>query len=296
MAGRRNNNRLLVLYCTSVPARQTTFNISSYHQLFVVLFGLRFRAKTATIPPHRQALFVSCHTIEKLQKSEVKKKTILFLTFVIIFISYTNGQINNETKRDKSIPIKIQWSENLNGNFSFKNKWSYSEEIFKNKFGQLSCDGFCPPETYEMLDSNGRIKKDSIKSFYKIVDTLHRIHSINSSAWCYEWAGTDFIEIEKKSNDKILCKTEINASTHCSLEIEIIGDSCFVLIDLISIMKGGNAKYFCTNGTIVIDKPLWKKGIMKAVFNFNFEHLENPKKPIYWKGKIYSKIKKIRPS
>jgi hypothetical protein len=160
----------------------------------------------------------------------------------------------------------------------------------------LSCDGFCPPGTYEMLDSNGRIKKDSIKSFYKIVDTSHRKHSINSNAWCYECAGTDFIEVEKKSNDKVFCKTEINASTHCSLEIEIIGDSCFILIDLISIMKGGNTKYFCTNGTINIDKPLWEKGIMKAVFNFSFEHLVNPNKPIYWKGKIYSKIKKIRTS
>lgn len=30
---------------------------------------------------------------------------------------------------------------------------------------------------------------------------------------------------------------------------------------------------------------------MKAEFSFNFEHIENPKKPIYWKGKIYARIK-----
>lgn len=223
----------------------------------------------------------------------MKYKILLCLGFIIIFFSYSNGQIFNVTTRDKSNPIKIQWSENLKGNFKFKNKWSYHEGIFKNKFGQLSCDGFCPPETYEMLDSNGRIKKDSLKSFYRIVDTSHKKHSIYSSAWCYEWGGTNFIEIERKSIEKVICKTEINASTHCSLEIEIIGDSCYVLIDLKSIMKGGNARYFCTSGTINIDKPLWEKGVMKAIFSFNFEHLENPQKPIYWRGKIYSKIIKI---
>lgn len=41
---------------------------------------------------------------------------------------------------------------------------------------------------------------------------------------------------------------------------------------------------------ISIDKKLWKEGIMKAVFSFDFEHKENPKEPIYWKGRIYSKI------
>jgi hypothetical protein len=219
-------------------------------------------------------------------------KRLLFLSFTIISFSYSNGQIINKTKRDKPNPIKIQWSENLKGNFSFKNKWSYPEGIFKNKFRQLTCDGFCPSETYDMLDSNGRIKKDSIKSFYKIVDTTHRKHSISSNAWCYEWAGTNFIETQQISNNKIFCKTEINASTHCSLEIQIIGDSCYALIDLKSIIKEENAKYFCTDGTIVIDKSFWEKGVMKAFFNFNFEHLENPKKPIYWKGKIYSNIKK----
>ena len=29
---------------------------------------------------------------------------------------------------------------------------------------------------------------------------------------------------------------------------------------------------------------------MEAVFSINFENKENPKEPIYWKGKIYARM------
>ena len=193
--------------------------------------------------------------------------------------------------KEVATPVKINWASGIKADFSFVNKWSYPEGIELNEYGQLSCDGFCPSEAYTMIDSTGRIFKDSLAAFYKVVDTSHQFYSIQCKAWCYEWAGTDFIEAIQKSVGTVYCYTLLNAATHCSLQLNIAGDNFFAFIDLTSIVKGGSARYNCINGYIKIDKNLWKKGIVKAVFSFNFEHKENPGRPIYWKGKIFAKIK-----
>ena len=203
-----------------------------------------------------------------------------------VFIQYSSSQITSK-------PVKIVWVTHLKGDFSFTKKWSYPEGVYKNEYGQLSCDGLCPPEIDNMKDDRGKIYEDSLRAFYKYVDTAHLQHTISSDAWCYEWAGTNFIDVYRMSNDMVFCKTLTNVATHCSLELTIKDDNCVVVIDLASIVAGGNAKFYCTNGNIIIDKDLWKQGILKATFNLNFGHQENPKKPIYWKGKIYSKINSL---
>lgn len=214
------------------------------------------------------------------------------LIFGLIFISfYLWGQNSKGTVKSASLPINIKWVDNLQGDFSFTNNWSYPEGVYKNEYGQLSCDGNCPPEIDAMKDSTGRIYEDSLRAFYKIIDTTRQTHSFQSEAWVYEWEGTDFIEVLRKSKDSIHCSTMTGNATHCSLILEIKKNYCYASIDLISIVPGGNSKYYCTDGNITVDKKLWKEGVMKAEFSFNFGHLENPKRPIFWKGKIYAKIR-----
>lgn len=219
----------------------------------------------------------------------MKNSVIIFV--LLLFSSYLWGQNTKGTVKTASIPITIKWVDNLSGDFSFTNNWSYPEGVYKNEYGQLSCDGLCPPEIDAMKDSTGRIYDDSLQAFYKIIDTTHQVHSIKSKAWCYEWAGTDFIEVFRKSKDSVHCFTMTGMATHCSLHLDIIKNTCYAAIDLYSIVQGGDAKYYCTGGYITIDKKLWKEGTLKAKFSFNFGHNENPKKPIYWKGKIFAKIK-----
>ena len=214
----------------------------------------------------------------------MKNKFLALLS--VLFNLYSTGQ-------STSIPIKIKWVDNLSGDFSFTKKWSYHEGIYRNEYGQLSCDGFCAPGVESMIDSNGKILKDSIQAFYKLVDTTHLRHSFASKGWCYEWAETDFIDV-LRHGDSVSCYTWTNAAMHCTLQLKIINDTCTAIIDLNSIVPGGDAIYYCTNGYITIDRKKWLKGIMKAEFNFNFGHPEDPKKPIYWKGKIYSKIVQTR--
>jgi hypothetical protein len=193
----------------------------------------------------------------------------------------------------KTKAITVTWSDNLAADFTFKNIWSYSTGIYKNNYGQLVCDGLCPEESYRMLDKNGRIIKDSISRYYKVIDTTHLFHSIECEAWCYEYAGTDYMNVVQKNKDSLFCYTLCNPATHCSLKLDIVNGTCYPRIDLNSITQKGEATYYCTDGSITIDKKLWAQGIMKAEFNFIFDHPEDPKQPMFWKGKIYSKISKL---
>jgi len=120
--------------------------------------------------------------------------------------------------------------------------------------------------------------------------SFHLFHSIECEAWCYEYDGTNNIEVNRLSNNSFHCFTRESASTHCSLDLEILQDSCFATIVLNSISPGGSITFYCTKGTITIDRELLEKGKLKAVFSFDFGNKENPEQPIFWNGKIYARI------
>lgn len=214
------------------------------------------------------------------------------LMSLIIFSSPCRGQVAQDPKKDASEPITIKWVDDLLGDFSFTNNWSYPPGVEMKADGKAGCGdgGSCPERCYSMLDRNGIVIKDSAQIFYQLLDTAHQHHSIQCEAWCYEWAGTDFVEVFRDSKDGIFCYTTTGIATHCSLQLEILKNICKATIDLNSITPDGCATYYCTDGFIMIDKKLWEKGIMKAEFSFNFEYNEDPERPIYWKGKIYAKI------
>ena len=186
----------------------------------------------------------------------------------------------------------MQWVNELQGDFSFKEKWDYDIGISKNEFGQLDCNGcFSDPERLDkMKDADGRILKDSLNEFYKIVDTTHFFHSIQCEAWCYEWAGTDYLFVYKLKNGQIEALTTCSPATHCSLHLDFSGDTCKPMIALNSIIEGGDATYHLTGGYIKIDKQQWKKGIMKAEFSFDFYNPEPSDQKMFWKGRIFSEI------
>lgn len=191
---------------------------------------------------------------------------------------------------DKGSKITIQWIDNLKGDFDFRIEWSYPEGVYRNEYGQLSCDGFCPEGTESMKDGEGKIYPDSLTRFYQLVDTARQFHSILCEAWCYEWAGTDFITAKQTDKSRIICSTQTNAGTHCSLIIEIGNDTCFPRIELNSISTPGLKTFFCKGGFIKIDKNFWIRGILKAEFNFNFNNTDEPDRKMFWKGKIYTMI------
>ena len=211
-------------------------------------------------------------------------KHIIILFLALIGISFQT--IDKES--DYNYRIKIVWTENLKEDFSFKNNWSYPEGIYKNKFGQLSCDGICPQEIDRMKDKSGKIYKDSLQAFYKIVDTTHIAHSLKSENRMYEYSGTSFIEFKKQKDGKIKGESLTNISTHSKLIIEIQDGYCTAWVDFNSIKDMGENIFPLENGNIKIDKLLFKKGIIKAEFDFNFKNTIDPNEELFWKGKIYT--------
>ncbi len=219
----------------------------------------------------------------------MKKWINKILILLIGFLSF--GYIIDTLNNNKDLEINIQWIDNLIGDFDFRTKWSYPDGIYKNQFGQLCCDGFCPEGTEPMKDGEGKIFTDSLTKFYQLVDTTYQFHTISCTAWCYEWAGTDFVTAKQKDKNQITCFTHSNSGTHCNLILEIINDSCIPRIELNSISSELKT-YYCQGGFMKIDKNLWIKGILKAEFNFDFNNTDEPDRKMFWEGKIYTMIEK----
>jgi hypothetical protein len=201
-----------------------------------------------------------------------------FLTYSLISIVLVgSGLKGDRTEENKSGEVDIEWLQDLPGDFSFKDNWSYPEGIFKDKSGQLNCDGCCPPEIDGLKNENGKIFKDSLSAFYQLVDTSHQFYSVQSEAWCYEYAGTNFITFIKVDKDSVIGFTKTNASTHSSLHLLINKNKCIPTIELNSVASPKASKiYVSKNGRINIDRELWTRGIMKADFYFTFDQKGRP--------------------
>jgi hypothetical protein len=211
--------------------------------------------------------------------------------FLVLTILLMVAACKNDENKIKKGHISIQWVNLVSKDFNFAKNWEYTEGIYKNEWAQLSCDGICPEGIEKMMDEKGKISIDSMTAFYKLVDTTHLFHSLQCDAWCYEYAGTNAINV-LKNKDTIECYTQQNAATHCSLKLKLINDDCTPTIELSSIAPDGDKTYTCNGGEIKIDNIALQKDTLKAEFSFTFDHPENPKQPMFWKGKILQKINK----
>lgn len=201
------------------------------------------------------------------------------ISFISLKNQYPKGQ------------IQVKWVKNMKGDFSFTNNWSYPEGIYKNRFGQLDCDGICPPEIDRMKDNSGKILQDSLDTFYNLVDTVHRFHTISSEAWSYEWAGTNYIHFQKQEDNSIIGQTEFTVSSHSSLNIMYKNDSVTAWIIYKSIADTNEYVFPVKEGIIKIDREIFKDRLIKAEFDFKFTNTLDNDKEIFWKGLIYSPIK-----
>ena len=219
---------------------------------------------------------------------------INFIIFSLLFLIGISCK-TNEKKDNSENRIKIEWVENLNGDFSFNEKWSYGDGIYRNQNGELRLDsGMVPEEISETItrkyDKKNRIYKDSLTEYYKIVDTTHIFHSIKSVANVYENTIYDHFEFKKMKTGEIKGETINNVSGYNHLHIKLENDYCYAWNDYKSTFDKGNHIFNLKNGRILIDKSLFKKGIIKAKFDFNFKNTLEKEKKLSWEGKIYSKI------
>jgi len=193
--------------------------------------------------------------------------------------------ITNEFLTSNANPISIKWVEKLNGEFEFTKIWSYKEGIYRNSFGQLSCDGFCPERIDKMKDSKGKILKDSLIVFYQLIDTTHIFHNLNSIIDNEEKSYVNFINTSQVNESVFTLFTIQNSHIYGSLKIMLINSKCFSEIVVISPNPVvGMVCYKLKTGNIYIESEAFKKGIIKSKFDFTFE-LDNQSQ-IEWKGFI----------
>jgi hypothetical protein len=111
----------------------------------------------------------------------------------------------------------------------------------------------------------------------------------------YEYAGISKISADRINKTNVHCYTLSNGATHSILDFTIVCDKIKnARIELNSILaRNGKSRFIypCNGGFIKIDKTLFQKGILKAEFDMKFDNPEIPKETMYWKGKIYTKIK-----
>lgn len=187
--------------------------------------------------------------------------------------------------------ITIHWVDSLSGDFNFIHKWDYPDNVIRNNYGELVCDGICDESLYVMRDDSGRILPHLKEKYYSIFDTTHQYHTISCNARCYEWAGTDYVYVRRVGDDSILCNTICNSATHSSLKLVITKSTCMARIELVSIKCSNGPVYFtCKSGNITIDQPLYNKGVLKAVFDFDFGYNNGLKETMYWRGYIQAFI------
>lgn len=210
------------------------------------------------------------------------------MNFILLYSFGSNPNVPDGAKN----PLKINWVQEMPGNFSFRHKWSYPENIFRNKYGQLICDGNCPSRADGMRNAKGKIFKDSLEVYYQLIDTSHQYHALESKCNCGEWPGEHFIQVQRTVGDTIECFTKGSVSTHCLFKMTIVGDDCYPQLKLNSIVPNSDVVYQFKDGYMLIDQNLWQKGILQANFRFIFTNPKRPEKDIYWSGKMYKEILK----
>lgn len=219
-----------------------------------------------------------------------------FSNMRIIFIVCISGLLLGvstsfvKLSKSKDRLVEINWQKNLEGDFSFSEEWSYPLGVYKNQWGQISCDGFCPLETDAMKDSVGRLYEDSLSSFYALVDTIHLQHSFLAEGSMYEWTGSNHINFKQQEDGSVIGSSTCNASSHTSLHIKIEDDKITTWLDFVGIRDVKRHIFPLKDGWIKMDQKLFRKGIIKASFHFDFINSLEPSVPLNCEGKIYSLI------
>jgi len=221
----------------------------------------------------------------------MKLKCILVPLLLFLGTSCTTNEKEDRTQHG----IQIEWVDNLPGDFSFTENWSYKEGIYRNRKGVLRLDsGMIPLEMKEVInrmkDENGEVYKDSLNKYYQTIDTTHIFQSIESEAKVYENTSYEHFEFKKTKTGTIKGKTINNVSGYSHLHIQLENDLCYAWNDYRSIFGAGNHIFYLKKGRILIDKSLYRQGIIKAKFDFSFDNTLDADKELSWKGKIYSKI------
>jgi hypothetical protein len=218
-------------------------------------------------------------------ENSLKKGITLLLILGTLAINFSFQE------KPYDVVIPISWFNNLKGNFSFAQEWSFAENVGLNDAQQIACINNCGKQIEAMTDRNGLIKSDSLDAYYKIVDSTRHYHTIQSRCTIDGWKPTNFIKIRKYGDFAIEGHTTTDSTSKCSLCFRISNNQLTAWA--YQKQEGRSTKIIRVNGgKIFLDELAFSKGIFKATFSFTFDKEVNSFKALFWSGKIYARIEK----
>lgn len=221
----------------------------------------------------------------------VLKAERFYLVAFVASCACTPGDVSKTSNVTRSsTAVEVHWKERLIGDFSFTSDWSYEDNVFKNQFGELTCEVDCSERLSAMLDEDGRIFPDSIEAYYSLFDTTHFYHTLASEAFAYEWVGSDFATAVRTSPRSIEVFSHINVGTHSSLVLRVTGSTCVPIVELNSITPLGRVDFSCTGGRVEFEQVAWDSGMVRAEFDLTFNNPISPDEPLSWKGRIFTPL------
>ncbi|MGM0443979.1 MAG: hypothetical protein ACQEQV_07320 [Fibrobacterota bacterium] len=185
----------------------------------------------------------------------------------------------------------MRWSHQNDESFTFTEKWSFSSGVYRNSFGQLSYDGIPGGAVEKFKDSTGYIPPQSRDLFYSLVDTTRRYHTLSMTGWCYEWAGSHFMDARTLPKGAVRCVCRCSRGTHCSLILVLTDSVCRARVHLNSITRARPVDFRCSSGAIEVDRELLRRDTLRATFDFIFRNHLEPKTPIWFRGKIFTPVR-----
>ena len=175
---------------------------------------------------------------------------------------------------------------------AFTKGWKYEEGIFVNKWGQLSCDGFCPREIDFMKGDQGRIFDDSLSSFYSFVDTTHRHFTLERNNEPYDYAEAHYIIVEKQDG-KLFLRSELNMGLNTRIQMEFdptskddVNFQAYLIY--YSLSDQAPRKFELLSGDVEFCQEAYNEGFLQLKFDLDFETDEWSKEKFQkWDGKIF---------
>jgi hypothetical protein len=214
-----------------------------------------------------------------------------FTSSPIFILAILLGLLLNASSKPvkDEILIQISWFTSLKGNFSFASKWSYARNVGLNDAQQITCLQNCSDRAKNMMDDAGLILSDSTDIYYQIVDSTRKYHTLESRSTLYDRKPSNFIKVRRYGNFVLEGSVIQDSSSNCSLFFRI-KDSNLTAWAYHKPAKGEPKIFLLKGGKFFLDTEKFDKGIFKAIFSFTFENELNSLKPLYWSGKIYTKI------
>ena len=192
-------------------------------------------------------------------------------------------KLNKQTAK-----INIKWTDNLDGDFSFKNRWQYEQStinvIVKTEALMVLGNG-----DEEALSKKWEKRENELSTDEMYSNTMHYPYTLQTNG---ESEQLDYILAEQIDSNTVECQssgnTVVDEVGDAWLNLNIVENECYPIIgftkynihkDFLVQKRWMNQYdkpdpfetiYPCTEGSITIDKPIWDRGWLKASFSFVF--------------------------